>query len=113
MPDTGRREQRNHSLDYFKHLTTLATGSTLLLATFAEKLTGTSWRPLVRVSLVGFLLTILGTVVAHTVALFDVSEKEATPEWLAALGMRALFVAWVGFLTGIVAIGVFGIRNIH
>ena len=44
---SGNLEKVPNFYDYLKHLTTLATGSVVLLATFAEKFpAAASWRPL-------------------------------------------------------------------
>jgi hypothetical protein len=57
--------------DYLKHLTTLATGSIVLLATFAEKFpAASSWRLLLRVAMAAFLLSVLFTFILSAVALF-------------------------------------------
>jgi hypothetical protein len=51
--------------DYLQHLTTLSTGAVVLIATFREKFAPhPHWRPAVFVSLVGFLLAILGSLAA-------------------------------------------------
>ena len=48
------------SIDYAKHLTTLSTGSIVLLTVFAEKVFPTPiWTALMAVSIMGSVLTIL------------------------------------------------------
>jgi hypothetical protein len=55
-------------IDYVKHITTLSTGSLLLLATFLEKIfVKPVWKPLIGVCFGFFVLSILGCVVMLTI----------------------------------------------
>ena len=54
--------------DYIKHLNTLSTGSILLLVTFLEKIfTNPHYKWLVIVSLICFLLSVIGGVILKTI----------------------------------------------
>ena len=51
-------EQTKALIEYFKHLTTLSTGSIVLITTFLEKLfANPSWRLAVVISIAGFMLS--------------------------------------------------------
>jgi hypothetical protein len=59
--------------DYLKHLTTLNTGSILIVATFLEKLfEQPKWNVLVGVSLVSFIVSIIGCITTHLFSVIDV-----------------------------------------
>ena len=59
--------------DTFKHLTTLSTGSVLLIATFFEKSNSPQWNILARLSLIGFTIATLGSVLLMLFLAKDVS----------------------------------------
>lgn len=53
--------------EYLQYLTTLSTGSILLIATFWEKLSAKpAWKPAVALSLAGFMLTVLSSTFVYT-----------------------------------------------
>ena len=102
--------------DYVKHINTLSTASLLLLVTFLEKLFQTpqsKW--LVGLSLVSFLLSVIGGVAFKTVNTFQIYEKIPDDElndfsvFIAKFGM---ILFWLGFLVGITAIATFGLANL-
>jgi len=105
--------------DHTKHLTTLSTGSIVVLVTFYEKLAATpSWTPLVIVALVAFVCTILAATLSQ-ILLLPMSEpvhQESTP----ARGLWAespplvifLLASWLAFIIAVISLGVFGVRNV-
>jgi hypothetical protein len=99
--------------DTFKHLTTLSTGSILILAMFLDKLVRSPhWHILVPVSVLGFLVSVVASVpVLFTYAAFnfqDAHVRRVLEKW----GGRAMFVAVGGFLVGVVALAVFAVVNL-
>src|SRR5262245_37097190 len=63
----AQAEERKIIAEYIKHLSTLATGSLVLLITFLEKLTERpQWKIAVIIALIAFLLSILGGVLVYT-----------------------------------------------
>jgi hypothetical protein len=109
-------EIAKQQIEYIKHVTTLSTGSIVLLAAFLEKLfSRPMWKGAVVVSFVGFLTSVVAAIVAHTLYVegsqFFLSET--TPDSFAGrIFLRALLIMWVGFLVGIVALGTFAVRNL-
>jgi hypothetical protein len=102
--------------DYLKHLSTLGTGSIVLISTFLEKI---SPHPIgksaVILCLVGFLGSVLGSIMAMTAFAIGSSRwsnNEALEGWGVALGGLGLSIAWLGFCVGIVSLTVFAIRNL-
>jgi hypothetical protein len=70
-------ESRKLQADYLKHLTTLSTGSIVIISTFMEKLfRAPSWKLLVAMSLGGFTLCILGSLFLHYHSIVEVQEGE-------------------------------------
>lgn len=100
--------------DYFKHLTTLSTGSVVLIATFLEKFAPhPHWRPAVIVSLLGFLVAVLGSLTAMTgVAMAAPYGLTDQAEWMKNLEVAGILAAWAGFTVGIVALTVFALTNL-
>src|SRR5687768_7184045 len=71
-PDASRLEFHKAFYDYLKHLSTLATGSIVLLAATLEKLFAQPrWKPLVMVSVAGFLVTIVASVLAYSLMVLN------------------------------------------
>jgi hypothetical protein len=102
--------------DYLKHLTTLSTGSIILLATFLEKLfTQPEWKYAVVVALLGFLGCVLGSVLSFTsIAIGSIfwEDGEDPAPWVDTAGGIALFMAWIGFCVGIISLTIFAIKNL-
>ena len=107
-------EHHKSLLEYFKHLTTLSTGSIVLLSAFLEKLfSQPDWKFLVGVSFVGFVSSVLASVIAWTFYLIDypgINFKK--PSWYRFWGGLSLITCWLGFLVGVIALTVFALRNL-
>jgi hypothetical protein len=113
--------------DTYKHLTTLSTGCIVLLSTFLEKLfQKPDWRFLVVVAFTSFVVS----VVASVVAMFGNSSLMHAQEFSTSLKvdeqrvfldveitrLRKLALIVVplscgGFLIGVVALALFGVKN--
>jgi hypothetical protein len=101
--------------DYLKHLTTLSTGSIILLAAFLEKIfTQPSWKKLVVVALGGFMLSVVSSVAAYTYLIytFPESESEYPSKSLESIWVISILGAWMGFLAGVVSMTAFAIKNL-
>ncbi len=111
-PDATREGYRLFH-DTFKHLTTLSTGSILLLVTFLDKLVKSPhWHALVPISVLGFLVSVLTSVpvlFAYASLNFqDPEVKMVAEKW----GGRAVIAAVGGFLVGVFALAIFAVRNL-
>lgn len=109
-------EHAKSQIDYVKHITTLSTGSILILATFLEKVfEAPHWKTLVVISFLGFILSVVCAVVAHTLL---IGNKDMFVEPDISTGAKAysivivLLVMWISFLVGIISLGVFAIKNV-
>jgi hypothetical protein len=97
--------------DHTKHLSTLSTGSLVLMITFYEKLGNpTQWRFLLAIALIGFVLTILAATTAQ-VGTIDFADPEHKKRDVAT-GI-SFMVSWLSFCIAIVALCVFGVKNIQ
>jgi len=124
-----------HKLDHdtYKHLTTLSTGSMLLLATFLEKVfQKPSWKFLVTAAFVSFIVSVGASVWAMSVSSFqihalagaafrvgiidrEVPEREFDVKFernIVLTTVVTMTLAWGGFLVGIGALAVFTIKNL-
>jgi hypothetical protein len=113
--EVGVVERFKFWADHHKHLTTLATGSIVLITTFLEKLFTThvgSW--LVATALIGFVTTIVASVASMaSLSLGSVRFEELdspTDTW--GFTAIATLVSWGGFLIGIVALTIFALKNL-
>lgn len=99
--------------DYLKHLTTLATGSIVLLATFAEKFPAAAfWRILLKVAMAAFLLSVLSSLVSM---FFTVSAKRYPDEppnnWEGNVVIATFLLTAGTLFAGLLSIALFAIRN--
>jgi uncharacterized membrane protein YoaK (UPF0700 family) len=70
---------------------------------------------LVVISVIGFLLSVIGAVVAHTVFVGNVehfTEEDIAKSGARTIAWTSFVVMWIGFLLGIIALGIFAIRNL-
>ncbi|WP_462156315.1 hypothetical protein [Pseudoalteromonas piscicida] len=96
------------SFDWCKHISTLSTGSILLMVSFLEKLSQQpSWKLLLPVALISFVCAILGTLGVQLEHLIEAEYKEPT-----TFGIVAGFATLFGFLIGIIALAAFGVKNL-
>ncbi len=101
--------------DFLKHLTTLNTGSILLLVTFLEKLFNKpEWQELIGVAFLSFGVSIVGCLTIHFWSIIDVedgSEIEITK--ICVFFRRVLAIlAFGGFLIGLISLIVFALKNL-
>lgn len=107
-------ERQKAILDYVKQLTALSTGSILVVAAFVEKVFPVAhWKWLTATSIVGFIASILGSIIAHTIFVIDFPPRLGEqPNWEGEVGGFSLVVAWTGFLLGIISLAVFTTKNL-
>jgi hypothetical protein len=104
--------------DYLKHLTTLATGSIVVIATLLEKLfSKPQWKGAVITSLLGFMISVLSSAIVLTMLALEgvlawQEERAAAAEWMSTVSFFALVLTWMGFCVGIVCFTAFVIKNI-
>jgi len=99
--------------DTLKHLTTLSSGSILILATFIEKFfKNPLWHSLISVSLGAFIVSIGASVIA--MAMFATSlQKAGKPnEAVRTIGAVGFLVSGLGFFVGIGSLVALTLKNL-
>jgi len=106
-------QQLQVSADFLKHITTLSTGSLVLLSVFLEKLSQQRhWRSLVVVALGGFSVSLIASTVAFTGLLHFLPTFTGKPELGDALWRHGALTTHLGFGVGIISLAAFAIRNL-
>jgi hypothetical protein len=110
----ARREGLKMFYDVFKHLTTLSSGSILLLVTFLAKANQQqpSWRPLVAVSFIGFLVCSVASIVVMLSTARTIRRNETTDLLPDLTGRLGYCVAVFGFAVGVLSLTIFGWKNL-
>jgi hypothetical protein len=101
--------------DLYKHIATSSTGAIVILSAFLERIaTNPHWRQLVAVSLVAFAVSLLGVVWMQLLSVLHVSRHpDEEPSKLVVFGRTTLLVCgFGGFVVGIAALTLFGIKNL-
>ena len=102
-------EGRKLFYDSLKHLTTLNTGSVLILAAFLERFFNRpEWKFLVGVSFVGFAVSILSSVVGMTIVAMALTSRSTS---YASIGKVSIPTAWGSFFLAIASLIVFVLKN--
>jgi hypothetical protein len=104
---------RKSFYEYLKHISGLSTGSILLLAAFLEKFfLQPEWKSLIGVSIGGFLLAVISSVISYSILVLNFPGRGAEmTEWEKYLVTGSTLVTWLGFLTGIISLSIFILRN--
>ncbi|NQZ53134.1 MAG: DUF751 domain-containing protein [Piscirickettsiaceae bacterium] len=96
--------------DYLKHMVTISTGMILIMVTFLHQISkNPEWKFCVAIALVSFMATVFGCILVQTADIFDINHSE---DWSANVAIFGISIAWMGFVTGIIALVVFGLKNI-
>jgi hypothetical protein len=97
------------AFDWGKHLSTLSTGSIVLMVTFLEKIaTKAEWQFLVVAAFIAFAACILSTVGMQFSYL--IRERYRGTHWIEAI---SFVVCVISFPSGILSLVVFAVRNLH
>ena len=105
-------ERTKAMIDHAKHLTTLSTGSIVLVAAFVEKaFPAPIWKPVAMVSLLAFLLSILAAVIFQAMVIPMIGKSE-TSNRAVNVGAGSLMALWVAFFIGILLLALFTTRNL-
>lgn len=110
----AREESAKLWYDAFKHLTTISTGSILILVAFMEKLfMHPKWKAMVIVSFLSFVVSIVASVLNMTLLADQIAELETPPSALSNAEGWALVFGFGGFLIGVVSLIIFSTRNFY
>lgn len=109
----ARREGLKLFYDVFKHLTTLSSGSILVLVTFLSRAGDQpAFRPLVAISFLGFLSSSVASVIVMLSTARTIRREERTDQLPDKTGNFAYIVAVVGFAVGVLSLSIFGYKNL-
>jgi predicted membrane channel-forming protein YqfA (hemolysin III family) len=99
--------------DAMKHLTTLATGATLILVTFLEKLfTSPRWRALVAGTFISLIFSIIASFASMINFAHIVSRSGNLDKELSRTSEQVFYVSIVSFILGIICLVIFTLRNL-
>jgi hypothetical protein len=101
--------------DFYKHLTSLSTGSVVLIATFLEKVfPNPEWKGLAEISLGGFTISVVGCAVMYALSVLDTDSGLSLHA-----RMPTRWVGWLpiaagigGFFVAIASLAAFAIHNL-
>jgi Mn2+/Fe2+ NRAMP family transporter len=112
-PEQDRALEEGSKLfhDTFKHLTTLSTGSVVLIATFFERFKSLHWKSLASLALVGFIVSTVGSVLLMLFLAKDVAimGKPTQRDWLFRYGS---WITGVCFVLSVLLLAVFAAGNL-
>lgn len=109
----ARREGLKLFFDVFKHLTTLSSGSILLVVTLLGRQDAQlTARWLMAVSFLGFLLSTTASIIVMLSTARTIRREDRTDKLPDATGNIAYFLSVVGFGTGVICLSTFGYLNL-
>jgi hypothetical protein len=112
--ETAHQEGEKLYFDSMKHLTTLNTGSILLLVTFLENLfRQPRWRPLIAVTLVSFVLSTLCSVSSMLQSANYVKHSGRIRDLEMTVRDLIYYLSLATFLLGLASLVVFALRNLY
>ena len=106
-------ERTKSRIDYVKHLTTLSTGALILVSAFSDKLfPHPLYGFLINLAIISFLVSILGSVALHTIYVAKFPPIKGGSHFDNKVITVGLVIAWLGFIGGIISLGVFVLANL-
>ena len=121
MADTNAEKEREKAnqegeklfYDSMKHLTTLNTGSILLLVTFLEKLfSNPRWKALIAVSLICFVVSIVCSVSSMLQSANDVKHSGRFQRLETRVKSAIYYSALLTFVMGLAGLVAFALKNV-
>jgi len=101
--------------EYLKHLTTISTGSILLLVAFLDKIfTQAKCKSAIAVSLISFLLSIILCAISQATIIEKASEKDNLT-WrnkIQNLTVGLFLFALLSYVIGVISLVAFGLKNL-
>ena len=101
--------------EYLKHLTTISTGSILLLVAFLDKIfTRPECKSAIAISLISFLLSIILCAISQATIIEKASEKDNLT-WrnkIQNLTVGLFLFALFSYVIGVISLVVFGLKNL-
>ena len=102
---------RNFFNDYFKHLTTVSTGSLVFLVAFHDKFKdGAMELHWLKATLIAFLVCVVGSMLAQTAYIWYASSEPRPLGKFVYVG--GLLASWFGFLGGVAFLVIFALTRL-
>lgn len=112
MDEASRREGLRLFFDVFKHVTSLSSGSIIVLATFLDRLDNQPhWQLMVPIAFLGFMVATVGSIIVMLSTARTIRRNDDTDHLPDKIGAIAYGVAIAGFAIGVIAICAFAARN--
>lgn len=105
-------EEQKLAFDFVKHLTTLSTGTIVVLTTFAKDVfRKPEWHVLIPLAFASFVLATIALSIAAFGLLNSVRHPGGAPPSIRALTGLSTIVGMVGFSAGLLLLSTFAIKN--
>lgn len=112
--DVAYQEGQKLVYDVFKHITTLSTGAILILVTFLEKFfKNPEWKWLIAASFVTFILSTISSVTAMIMIGFSVLKSGSTGRTETSIGGLSILLSIGSFISGIIILVTFTLKNFY
>ena len=112
--EKARAEGWKLHYDTCKHLTTLSTGSILIMVTFIEKLFAKpSWKELIGFAFVSFVLSIITAAMAMIGIGESVRQRGHFSKFDKLWDYATVVVSFLSFFVGIICLVVFALKNLY
>lgn len=107
------RDALKQLYDFFKHLTTINTGSILLMIAMLEKLfKSPEWKWLIGASFTCFLLSLCASLFCMFFYIRRLGEAEGLGDIERNFAGASFLTSTIGFLAGLVTLAVFSLKNL-
>jgi len=98
--------------DTFKHMTTLSTGSIIILATFLDKFfSNPEWKILISIAFILFIVSMVTAVVMMLMYSNLTGNRGQFSDTFANIAQIAAIFCMGGFVLGIISLAIFSIKN--
>lgn len=102
------------AFDYLKHISSLCTGSILLIMAFLEKLfKNPEWKFCIAISIVSFLISVIASVAAQASVIEQIDHPDRVGKWSLPLMNWSFIGVWFFFLLGLISLTIFALVNLY
>lgn len=109
-PKEDMIERHKAFIEYLKFLSTLSTGSIVLMVSFLENLfKQPDAKVFIIVALLGFMLTVVFSVIAYSVVILNIGRDISTTGSF-TIGVTVP-LTWISFIVGVISLTMFALLN--
>jgi hypothetical protein len=112
--DSSVQERHKAHFEYLKHITTLSTGSIVLITTFLDKIFQKPlYKGFVVVAIVGFMLSSLTSLIYYTILIASFGKGiNKFALWEKTTLAFSIIFTWIGLFTGLLFLAIFTVVNL-